>query len=170
MRVTFSDVVPADKDALFEWWTDYSADDHAHFTIPRVYRMHRRIVSRDDDRIELEDQEVLFGSRTTTRSLVKLHERERVEVEAVTPYGVQRQTYWFEEMPGGAARITHTMEIDPVGMWARIERAITPIVRWGSAWDMRRHLDLFLRQYRAHTVGEEPMGHPTVWGAVQYGR
>ncbi len=171
LRITYSDIVPAERHALLQWWTDYSDEDHPHLEIPGVFRSRRRIVAREDEKIELENDDWLLGRRFTTRETVRTQGDARIDIDGVSPAGEYNVSFHLEDVPGGATRITGIFEMMPKRTLARIAPVIAPMARAALAWDLRRHLDAFARDYAAREPESgAAKGHPTIWGERQFGR
>lgn len=140
-------VTPAERDALFEWWTQYGESDHAHASFTRYASMKRRVLWREPGKgIEYVDEGRALGFELKARTLAEFHAPERVSAKSESNLGGLDSEYWFERLPAGGTRLTATATYHgaPGGVLARI--ASDSLLSTLLGYDLRAHVREYERE------------------------
>lgn len=112
MRIEIVKVVRRPPGEVYTWCTDYRETDPE---LSSVSIRRRRIVTRSDDAVELEDDGIL-GLRLSARYRVRLHPPDRWEADSASPMGTGHTEYRLAAANGGT-RITITFDLRPRGLY-----------------------------------------------------
>ena len=144
MKATTSLVTPADRDAIYAWWTDYAEHDHRHRAFARYGDVARRVVWREPAKgVEYVDEGRIIGIPVTLRTTATLAPPERVHARTDSRWGVLETDYWFEALGGGGTRITARAQWQEHPA-VRFAAPLTQTVLHGAlAYDLRTHVKEF---------------------------
>ncbi|HLE97876.1 MAG TPA: hypothetical protein VI997_10935 [Candidatus Thermoplasmatota archaeon] len=141
MRIRLERPTRIPPERLFEWWTDFKdgAEDHAFLIKPGERApgdAGRRVLSRSDTKVEIEDRGRFLGLPLRERYNVCLHpERNEVLLYGENNFSRFSASYRFED---GKAVLDAT--VAPRTLLVPLDRPMEPVVRRFLARDLEGHL------------------------------
>lgn len=134
--------VPAPRDEVYAWWTDFKPDDHAG---ERTLHGTRTDLRREGDAWTWTDLFVTMGLRTRWRWRVALHPPQWEELHGETKLGRLDGIITFQEVAGGT-RVEEVGTFSPTGLGKVLARVLRrPLVRLLSE-DFKEHWEDFARE------------------------
>jgi hypothetical protein len=126
--------IRADKEFVFDWWTDLSPDD-SKLVKPLKYR---QIISKTDNLILLRDEEKMYFKRMAFDVKVSLERPERWISEYYGKDAKARSEYTLATERDGTTTLSYHTRIEPKGFLTKLfSPVVKPFVRRVFAGEMK---------------------------------
>ena len=121
-EISFTKSIKADREFVFDWWTDLSSDDSS-----LVKPLKRRdVVSRTPETILLRDEEEMYFKRMVLDVKVTLERPERWVAEYDGKDARARSEYRLQQEGDGSTTLFYHTRIEPKG---HLTKAFSPVVK-----------------------------------------
>jgi len=114
--------IKADREFVFDWWTDLSPDDSS---LVKPLKS-RSVVSRTPELILLRDEEELYFKRMAFDVRVTLQRPEKWVAEYDGKAARARSEYTLQQEPDGTSTLSYHTRIEPSGFLTNL---FSPLVR-----------------------------------------
>jgi len=150
IKISISRTIRANREFVFDWWTDLSPDD-AKLIRPLKAR---RILSKTKEKIVLHDEEQMYFKRMEFDVEVTLHRPDSWISEYRGRSATARSEYFLESGPNGSTILKYSTRIEPKGFLTRtFAPLVKPFVKRIFASEMDTFVTVLEKDYRARETG-----------------
>jgi hypothetical protein len=138
IKIAIEKLVNADLNYVFDWWTDLSSDD-SKLVKPLKSR---KIISKTDSEILLEDEEEMYFKKMKFKVRVILHRPDRWVSEYAGDAATARSEYVLKSESSSRTLLSYNTVIEPSDFFIRF---FAPLVRPFIRRVFASEMDIFIR-------------------------
>lgn len=143
-EISLTRKVRADREFVFDWWTDLSPEDSG---LVKPLKS-RSVVSRTPQLILLRDEEVMYFRRMTFDVKVTLERPERWVAEYDGKEAHARSEYRLRQEEDGTTTLSYHSRVEPTGFFTRIFSPVAkPFVKRVFAGEMKTFVSALEEDY-----------------------
>ena len=144
-EISLTRLINADREFVFDWWTDLSPDD-SKLVKPLKSR---QIVSRTPNMVVLRDEEEMYFRRMTFDVTVTLYPPERWISEYDGKDARAKSEYTLKSEKDGTTLLSYYTRIEPKGFFTKIfSPVVKPFVRRVFSGEMEIFIQTLENDYR----------------------
>ena len=143
-EISFTRSIKADREFVFDWWTDLSPEDSA---LVKPLKS-RRIISKKPELILLRDEEQMYFRRMAFDVKVTLERPKRWISEYDGKDARARSEYTLRSEKDGSTRLSYHTRIEPKGLTKIFSPLVKPFVKRVFAGEMKIFTRTLEEDYR----------------------